>query len=609
MEPIKRENVNLLYEVPFECFIVIIQQLNQQELFQCLFVCQRWRTRLIESKELWRQLNVVSDVFPDFEVDLTIAKDNRMLNMQQSSMLMPAISDYVESLIIQGPTFQNNDEFFKSFSKWKMTSIRSLRLTVPYPIANVSMVKISSYSQIVASNLNDSIYTALQHIAPTLTELSIMDLYGIQLSLDNILTSCKNLKKLQVHVSKLHDAYDEHGPVSLSHPTQLKYLNLDFNNRNSMVPLDKIEPLIRYSPDLRILCLSHCHAAFGILPTLQGHCPKLTKLSINKINFVLKDYAYLHPKDEEDLPSQIVKKNSNPTTDEDNNAIGLRHLHLNHIYQSKLINPLKEWIEESRDTLEYLFITPTPRPAMPPDQLALLPRDDWIYPFSNITLFSRLATLSIQDTVASLHDTIVALIKACPPQLRYFILAASHGRSILQRGILQAMGLRLTHLSSLTLFNYLIEEGAKHILTDFFSHYVKMGSASPLKELHLRDLFNVDLQSFVQVAKIESLETLSMGRYTSFVTPYSEDETSCTYIHLWATHLVQLPHLTHLTLDRMTLCDNDAEVLATCPKLQKLRLITTRSRVFPLSTQLSTDSLSLLEKKIPDFSEKVINNY
>ena len=107
--------------VPSEVLLKILSGCSAVMTFECLNVCQRWRSILLHAHYLWNKVVV------EYE-DYQRRKDDR-IGLIKTFQLLPVIARHVQSLVFNTTSLRETAGFFQLIKEQDFSSLQSLSLS------------------------------------------------------------------------------------------------------------------------------------------------------------------------------------------------------------------------------------------------------------------------------------------------------------------------------------------------------------------------------------------------------------------------------------------------------------------------------------------------
>ncbi|KAI8148526.1 hypothetical protein BJV82DRAFT_592412 [Fennellomyces sp. T-0311] len=263
--PLKKRKVNkrskqilqhrkdIIVECPYEIMCNVLYQLNLETLCVCLKVSVAWQNRISSVPEIWRTLKDTPECF---------------WRDRQASMVLPFVSEHVEEISFKGNT-KETGFVIDATKTHKFLKLRSLKLIT------------NDWRDTTCLSMR--LYHTLTRFTNTLKELHLETNCHSPLSIDGILSRCRNLTTLKCRTMRMSSAGNELPTPHLS-LTSLELLGPAFKT-------DRVRALIlRSLPNLQYLMLEDTWRVASLLPDILQHCPRLSIFSS-------QPYAFQHARD------------------------------------------------------------------------------------------------------------------------------------------------------------------------------------------------------------------------------------------------------------------------------------------------------------------------
>ncbi|KAI8144575.1 hypothetical protein BJV82DRAFT_607782 [Fennellomyces sp. T-0311] len=501
-------HVDFVTQSPYEILCAILSYIDTGSILQCIKVNRSWRKTIIQCPVPWRSIGVPSD---------EMVSGGKQATPAEICHLFPIIAQHIEHL---GVSFTSGSmmRFFMLFKKCNLPRLQSLRFQEMVSKEHV--------------NLSDYLFKdVLPYSAQTLTELEIIS-NGIDASLTTILSTCRGLTSLNLHIHQLVDM----SYISLPHTTSLRTLSV-----YTSIPLDFLPfglgTVLQCSPNLETLYLDFARPDLpGLLLFVRAHCRRLRSLRTTSYKF--KHISYRH------------KENSSAALRPFDNLESLALGFLSPIYSLRAI------LERNCSSLKHLYICPAASDfdfegweflatiAMP-NLVELSINMELCYPIEFRSYLGSMLRHSPRLEILSMEDNREHTFEAHEPS--FLVLSAN---TLIQ----------MNHLSRLTLAFVDIRTP---VFMDLLRHFQNQHKI--LQQLGLFACFDTTPNVFLEAAKIQSLE--------EFTVALEHDNRASTADAVEFARLVgQLPKLSSLHIYGMALTIEAVQSIAESTTLSKLLL-------------------------------------
>ncbi|KAI8139654.1 hypothetical protein BJV82DRAFT_672329 [Fennellomyces sp. T-0311] len=323
------------------------------------------------------------------------------------------------------------------------------------------------------SDISNTLYTVLPYIAQTLTELHIRMRFTLTISLDRILSICRNLTAVSLLVRQISEAYQS---FSMSPTTAL--ISVALLAQDGVHDPPYFETLFRYSPHLRSFSLHYCDA--DIIRVVADHCTNLKAIRTSLVNL-------------DDVPQYYI------LTAQQIDIKGLELLVLGGIRSAV---PLSAHLQASRCTLKYICLAPIGGPQST--------ATEW----QPLTQFVMLKVIYLyvwmERCPKTFREQIPAMLR-CYPGLKTLrleswnsIVSERSPAPVLSQIYQTMVGTEGLERLGLARADVGLDSFFKLIL-----HYSTRDSS--LRELEIRSCTGLTPVLLLQIAKISSLEDLCVG--------------------------------------------------------------------------------------------------
>ncbi|KAI8137567.1 hypothetical protein BJV82DRAFT_634849 [Fennellomyces sp. T-0311] len=473
-----QRRVDFIANCPYDIVPFIVNNIADDTIVESTMVSRTWHTRILQCQTRWRAFQV-----GNFR--------NRVYH------LLPAVSHHIVELkLVAHPLFLA--KCFRLMQRRVYPRLRSLEIE-GNGCAPDQVYRFSS-----------DFCGTLPSISGTLTHLHIADISTGLPPLAAILAICRNLSKVYVKNAGSDPVWLS--GLSLPHTTLLTHLTLSTSFRE--LSASDLEPLLRCSPALTYLELTHCNVE--ILLPIERYSRNLTHLLLNPSGIYQEFYKVL------DLPLG-----------------SLQYLILGGDFS---VNLIQTFLQAHHDTLTTLILSP--------EDESDIHHQEW-NSLSNCS-FPALTKLYIKLFESGFGTIVPVLIRQCPSviSMRFELLQES-----IASQVFDALA-QLKHLKYLYIFESIFDSSG--------SSLPLMLKESALKVLEIADCYGLTDETLIAAASITSLETLWFGCDCAQITCAAVLEFTCL--------LGELPRLSTLYLDDMELCDVAIQNLCNSKSLKTVEL-------------------------------------
>ncbi|KAI9492038.1 hypothetical protein BDB00DRAFT_829902 [Zychaea mexicana] len=536
----QRPTVDFMVRSPYEIMCSIISQLDEATMARCLDVCHIWRYKLLNCADLWD--------------NITIDDQQNTPEMHKILHLLPAMSRHIKKLRITALP-ESVKQHLELIGANNFSSLRSL--TFSYSDDGPFL------------DLTEILYTALPHIAHTLTRLDLNSRSFMHVSIGRILSTCRKLNVIKLNVLSLNYNDEEWSVFSIpgnNSNVAASLSRIDIFSRNP-VPLSTFKPIFHHAPHLRHLKLECLFLDGGdILSVLGNDCPELVEIQTGYLNL---------PRDTPTTSSTAATATtavSDINRKKSNGA--LECLVLSELRSAK---PLTHRLAKSGDSLQKLALTMDPVGSHD-STLA-----DW-RPLSSIPMH-KLTQLYVCNGPRTFYEHLPAILRCCP-SLRWLEIQSYRVRNdrydgldaVMRDHLFDAIA-GLSKLETLHLHGLDIRgRGFKRLLEHY--HYcsamlmtrheqdqsVPSNILGLLGDLQVQRCDGFTGSVLRDIATIQSLHTLSIGCSAS--QPVQASDVTA-FAHSSAENLSLL---STLELGGLPLTFEAAHRIAACKNLEKLTL-------------------------------------
>ncbi|KAG2224715.1 hypothetical protein INT45_009030 [Circinella minor] len=372
---------DFIVQSPYEIMCNIVSNLDNDSAARCLDVCRIWRHKLLDCPDPWKFMTIDDTV------------ENDTWERHKIMRLLPKIlSKHVEKLRVVTLSKHVNQEI-SLIETGDFYNLKSL--VFEYNDGNPFL------------NLTGSIYSALPHIAHSLTEL-ILDFQAFtDISFDHLLSICQKLESIKLSVRSVTTAATELLPkIRPSEEQHVLSSHLRRFELSSHYPVhvSSIKSLLYRAPHLHSLIL-RClfdNEDNDILSALENHCPDLMEFKTGYLDLSYENIIHTNTTDTTTISTETEEislyNNANSIT---NNT--LQFLEISEV---RTTIPLSSRLARSCNSLRVLGLN------MDPDGSRHSDINDW-RPLSSF-IMSNLSILYIRNGCRTFYEHLPLILQRCP---------------------------------------------------------------------------------------------------------------------------------------------------------------------------------------------------
>ncbi|KAG2228336.1 hypothetical protein INT45_011128 [Circinella minor] len=515
----KNCRMDILGQLPLEIIHYIFDNyFDQDSITPCSRVCSTWRNIILDYSKFWKRILFESHLSEDDE-------------LSPHHMLLPSISQHIEEIKIIHNS-QLSATLIELFQTTKFPKMRSLK--IKHHIIVYDYKGPMSYAEF------PSILNAFSMTLTTL-DLDIVNESTNLPSLSDILNNCNNLTTLRyVLVKPEHPVFL---PITLAtqQNTSLKELLLSSHCKKDKMNRTELQKLLKYSPHLSHLAIQNCDDSIYTAVREHGQ-------SINKLQVLHDHYSYNCRFD--------IELNNHDNIALYNNSPGLKYIEISSIDSPRTLLQL---IKNHHHTLSFLSIRFNKYSSSSDNDWKKWTEDLHVFPLTNLTEFylinswrsASLACEYILPAIITRPNDNNSVINQQAPNLQALIL---YNVAVIPNNVLDAIT-KMSHFTKLDLTGCSFDFNKLHDVLKIFERRSYNNSistattttslpppSSPLKELYLNDVFEMNDDVILTASKIKSLTDLSIEP------EYHED---CTFYKALAQNISKLPLLKSLCLSKL----------------------------------------------------------
>ncbi|KAI9484908.1 hypothetical protein BDB00DRAFT_933335 [Zychaea mexicana] len=459
----QEKRINFITKLPYDLLCQVMDHLPIYNLAQALQVCRDWRDRMSVYPKPWASIYLMESGIGCSEKGDEI---NSVMNV------LPHVSRNVEKIHITCLESEQCEKLFSMIIKGTFNRLQRLQLAI---------CTTSNYCRFML---------ALWQTKDTLQELCIVtvDENSPVAPIGVILSTCRNLQRLECRQHRITATADGIGAVSTSRPSSLLELDLAFAQIDTAV----LAPILRCCRKVRKLNIHSCQ--IEAIDLMRAFCPDVKSFTINVT-------AHDTPSTEEDNQHIISSSSASKRTTEP--SMGLTHIMM-HLTQERTADKPIRLLTDNSNTLNNLSLT------LPIDNIPNLVQH-WS-PLRSL-VFSKLIRLDVTFGVV-LSDVVATVIRHGCPILEELFIGNTESISL---DIFQAIS-QLRRLKDLKLAEipYVNEQGMIQMFESFAGRQQGQERACTLRAIELSGSeFEVSDAILQALADIPSLERIYMSELTT----------------------------------------------------------------------------------------------